>query len=66
MVELTAIIEVKSMAKSRQEEGAETKRGVFGVPRGTIESLQFCKNGVVRIAREKRVAGIGAKNRLKG
>lgn len=39
------------MAKSRSEQGAESKRGVFGVPRGTIESLQFCKNGVVRLAR---------------
>lgn len=54
------------MAKSRQEQGAETKRGVFGVPRGTIESLQFCKNGVVRLVQKKRVAGIGATNRVKG
>ena len=39
------------MAKSRAEQGAESKRGVFGVPRGTIESIQFCKNGVVKLAR---------------
>lgn len=43
------------MAKSRSEQGAESKRGVFGVPRGTIESIQFCKNGVVRIARSVKV-----------
>lgn len=42
------------MARQRQEQGAEIKRGVFGVPRGTIESLQFCKNGVLRIARETK------------
>lgn len=39
------------MARQRQESGAESKRGVFGVPRGTIESLQFCKNGVLRLSR---------------
>lgn len=42
------------MAKSRVEQGAESKRGVFGVPRGTIESIQFCKNGVVRLARNSK------------
>lgn len=42
------------MARQRQQEGAEVRRGVFGVPRGTIESLQFCKNGVLRIARSAR------------
>lgn len=42
------------MAKSRTEQGAEIRRGVLSVPRGTIESVQFCKNGVVRIAREAR------------
>jgi len=52
------------MAKSRAESGAETKRGVFGVPRGTIESIQFCKNGVIRCAREKRVAAVGSKKRV--
>ena len=42
------------MAKTRAEQGAESKRGVFGVPRGTIESIQFCKNGVVRLARNSK------------
>ena len=54
------------MAKSRAESGAETKRGVLGVPRGTIESIQFCKNGVIRCAREKRMAAIGSKKRVGG
>lgn len=40
------------MAKSRTEQGAEIRQGVLSVPRGTIESVQFCKNGVLRIARE--------------
>lgn len=39
------------MAKSRAEQGAESKRGILSAPRGTIESIQFCKNGVVRLAR---------------
>lgn len=42
------------MAKARQEQGASIKRGVFSVPSGTIEKLQFCKNGVVRLAREPK------------
>lgn len=42
------------MAKSRAEQGAESKRGVFGVPRGTIESIQFCKNGVLRLAKDTK------------
>lgn len=49
------------MARQRQEKGAESKRGVFGVPRGTIECLQFCKNGVLRVARQSR----GSDDRLK-
>lgn len=49
------------MARQRQEQGAESKRGVFGAPRGTIECLQFCKNGVLRIARVSR----GSDDRLK-
>lgn len=54
------------MAKSRAESGAETKRGVLGVPRGTIESLQFCKNGVIRLARNKSSSTIGSKKSVKG
>lgn len=54
------------MAKSRAESGAETKRGVFGVPRGTIESLQFCKNGVIRLARNKSGSAIGSKRNARG
>lgn len=56
----------KAMAKSRQQEGAQIRRGVLSVPRGTIEALQFCSNGVVRIAREKRVAAIGSTKSIKG
>lgn len=26
------------------------RRGVLGVPRGTIEGLQFCKNGIIRLS----------------
>lgn len=52
------------MAKSRAESGAETRRGVLGVPRGTIESIQFCKNGVIRLAREKHVVETGSKKRV--
>ena len=51
------------MARQRQEQGAESKRGVFGVPRGTIESLQFCKNGVLRIARSSPGYDIRVKRR---
>lgn len=54
------------MEKSREEQGAETKRGVFGVPRGTIEGLQFCKNGVLRTSVKKRVAAIGSKSSGRG
>lgn len=38
------------MAKSRRESGARFQRGVLLVPRGTIEGLQFCRNGVLRSA----------------
>ena len=51
------------MAKQRQKEGAESKRGVFGVPCGTIESLQFCKNGVLRIARQSRGSEVRVETR---
>ena len=51
------------MAKSRREQGAEIRRGVLSVPRGTIESVQFCKNGVVRIAREARGSEIRVERR---
>lgn len=51
------------MAKSRTEQGAEIRRGVLSVPRGTIESVQFCKNGVLRIAREVRGSDVRLERR---
>lgn len=51
------------MARQRQEQGAETKRGVFGVPRGTIECLQFCKNGILRLAKGATLGSATLKRR---
>lgn len=42
------------MARQRREQGANIQRGVLSVPSGTIEKLQFCKNGVIRLAREPK------------
>ena len=51
------------MARQRQKEGAESKRGVFGVPCGTIEGVQFCKNGVVRLSRYTSLRSESGKTR---
>ena len=46
-----AFVVVCIMARNRAKQGAVSEFGVLGVPRGTIECIQFCKNGVVRLAR---------------
>lgn len=46
------VVGIGVMARQRQEQGAESKRGIFGAPRGTIECLQFCKNGVLRLSKD--------------
>lgn len=50
------------MAKGRREEGAQFQRGILLVPRGTIEGLQFCRNGVLRTAIRNNVKKKAGKN----